>query len=301
MSGGPLALLLALADDPSPRLPPGARGVDGVVYSSDLADFIAACLEKDPVARPTAAALAGHPFVVRWSGRADTVPSAPPLPLGEGVSSPPRLGRVTAARSRSPSPDGGPRGGAAVEEPRLRDASPVPLDHGSPPPTARCSSPRLTDAGAAAPLSPSLTAAAVATAHALFAARAHATSAARRAALAPLYDARASLTLEGRPVLYGARDVVDALDAAAAGAATLGGGAPRLAAVDVLPLPGGGALVLATGTVPAPGPGPLAAARGGGGAAVRPPRACCDAVTLARGPRGAAGLRILAHVCRTQF
>ena len=92
VSGGPLALLLALADDPSPRVPPGARGVDGVVYSSDLADFVAACLEKDPMARPTAAALARHRFITRWSGRTDAVPSAPPLPLGEGVSSPPPPG-----------------------------------------------------------------------------------------------------------------------------------------------------------------------------------------------------------------
>lgn len=286
-TGGPLALLLALADDAPPRLAAGAADGGGTPYSAGVADFVAACLAKDPAARPTAAALAAHPWLAAWRQRDSG---------GGGATtrrSPGRPPRATAAaaRSRSPSPDdarcdgGGGNGAAAA--PAVRQLASGAADERPPRPP---------------PPPTTTTAAATAVLRSLFAARALPSSEARCAALAPLYDGRAVLALEGRPPLAGARDVVAAVDAAAAGAASLGAGAPRLASLDVVLLAGGGALALATGTVAAPGPGPLAAARrgGGDGAPERPPRACSDAVTLA--PCPAVGeLRIVAHVFKTQF
>jgi hypothetical protein len=259
-AAGPLALLLQVADDKPPCLPPGGH------FSPELASFVGACLRKAPGERPTAEALARHPFVVGGGNNA-------PVPRGmQAVRA-----TAAAARSRSPSPGGG------------RDGA----DDGSPPPSARCSSPRLAIAGATSPR-PTLAAALVA-ARSLFAARSLPTHPARTAALAPLYDARATLTLEGRPPVSGARTVLASLETVAAAAASLGSAAPALVALDALELPNGTFLVLATGTVPRPAPGPLAAAAG----ALRgPPRAASDALTLA--PCARTGeLRIVAHVVRT--
>ncbi|XP_042042495.1 mitogen-activated protein kinase kinase 3-like isoform X1 [Salvia splendens] len=57
---GPVNLMLQILDDPSPSLMD--KG-----FSPELCSFIDDCLEKDPVARPTAEKLLSHPFVTKYA------------------------------------------------------------------------------------------------------------------------------------------------------------------------------------------------------------------------------------------
>ncbi|XP_047974557.1 mitogen-activated protein kinase kinase 3 [Salvia hispanica] len=56
---GPVNLMLQILDDPSPSLMD--KG-----FSPEFCSFIDDCLEKDPVARPTAEKLLSHPFITKY-------------------------------------------------------------------------------------------------------------------------------------------------------------------------------------------------------------------------------------------
>lgn len=56
---GPVNLMLQILDDPSPSLSDKS-------FSPEFCSFIDDCLQKDPVARPTAEKLLSHPFVTKY-------------------------------------------------------------------------------------------------------------------------------------------------------------------------------------------------------------------------------------------
>lgn len=56
---GPVNLMLQILDDKSPSL-------SKEIFSPELCSFVDACLQKDPVARPTAEQLLSHPFVTKY-------------------------------------------------------------------------------------------------------------------------------------------------------------------------------------------------------------------------------------------
>ncbi|KAI3464093.1 hypothetical protein Pfo_020756 [Paulownia fortunei] len=56
---GPVNLMLQILDDPSPSL-------SKQKFSPEFCLFIDACLQKDPVARPTAEQLLSHPFIAKY-------------------------------------------------------------------------------------------------------------------------------------------------------------------------------------------------------------------------------------------
>ncbi|GFP92348.1 mitogen-activated protein kinase kinase 3 [Phtheirospermum japonicum] len=56
---GPVNLMLQILDDPSPSLPKEK-------FSPDFCSFVDACLQKDPVARPTSEMLLSHPFITKY-------------------------------------------------------------------------------------------------------------------------------------------------------------------------------------------------------------------------------------------
>ncbi|KZV46278.1 mitogen-activated protein kinase kinase 6-like [Dorcoceras hygrometricum] len=56
---GPVNLMLQILDDKSPSL-------SEEIFSPELCSFVNDCLQKDPVARPTAEQLLSHPFVTKY-------------------------------------------------------------------------------------------------------------------------------------------------------------------------------------------------------------------------------------------
>ncbi|KAL3628821.1 Mitogen-activated protein kinase kinase 3 [Castilleja foliolosa] len=57
---GPVNLMLQILDDPSPSLPKEN-------FSPEFCSFVDACLQKDPVARPTSEMLLSHPFITKYA------------------------------------------------------------------------------------------------------------------------------------------------------------------------------------------------------------------------------------------
>ncbi|KAL0315152.1 UNVERIFIED_CONTAM: Mitogen-activated protein kinase kinase [Sesamum calycinum] len=56
---GPVNLMLQILDDPSPSL-------SNKNFSAEFCSFVDACLQKDPIARPTAEKLLSHPFISKY-------------------------------------------------------------------------------------------------------------------------------------------------------------------------------------------------------------------------------------------
>mmetsp|Transcript_13183 Transcript_13183/g.23470 ORF Transcript_13183/g.23470 Transcript_13183/m.23470 type:complete len:485 (-) Transcript_13183:419-1873(-) len=56
---GPLQLMIQVVEEPSP-VPPREE------FSEEFRDFVAKCLMKDPLQRPTAEDLLQHPYIIKW-------------------------------------------------------------------------------------------------------------------------------------------------------------------------------------------------------------------------------------------